>query len=180
MKINIIVVLSILLLQSHISSADPSQNIKYLMNEPVSLFDLGILRLNEQVKGLKLTNGGKLESTVDYEWDRNRIRILVFGPSDMHPKSLMEAKNWCHESFRSIRLTFGVNPDKGIPSYLDKSLLSVYFSHQEYLKGNKPKNIEAELDNITEIVAVFTIEDKDKTTIKCQGPLVSNEILFSD
>ena len=82
-KIMFFLSLSAIILSFHPQSlqAEPSSLVRLLMNENVSLFDAGLLRLEEDLnkdswyKALTGTKG-QPSASVDYEWEKNRIEIL--------------------------------------------------------------------------------------------------------
>ena len=62
------------------AKADPGPVVGWLMKEPASLFDLGMLRLQNRVTStkdfvLKGMSGGGLPPVVIYSFDKNRIEI---------------------------------------------------------------------------------------------------------
>lgn len=81
-KIMFFLCLSALILAFYPQSlrAEPSSLVRLLMNENVSLFDTGLLRLEEDLnkdlwyKAMTGTKGQPFVS-VDYEWEKNRIEI---------------------------------------------------------------------------------------------------------
>ena len=56
--------------------ADPTPSISYLMNEPASLFDLGMYKLEQALNWIYLNNDSELTVVVNYHWVKNRISIL--------------------------------------------------------------------------------------------------------
>ncbi|HRY28961.1 MAG TPA: hypothetical protein P5079_02870 [Elusimicrobiota bacterium] len=151
--------------------AEPSESIKYLMSERMSLFDNGLMRIEEHLYRHLGENWGVL---VNYDWNKNAIFVRVWRddieeaqktkdsptPKDMATRAIGEVKKFCgyNEDGKLI------NPDTG-------GLIGSYFSHRGYVSKQEPKSIVADVNGIVEITAAVQgkkerIEGKTKLTEK--------------
>jgi hypothetical protein len=176
--------------------AEPSSVVKYLMNDSVSLFDLGLFRLESYFDDFgEGQYYEKYNVTVFYDFEKNQILIdvLPFPIGELIKKSLSlnETKKICFDIFSDIRMTLGIdtNTGKGMYSYPKKnnkeenSGLFFHFQHWGFNKGDPPKNLAKELDNMTYITMRVPLKIKkedDPQLLTCKAPLVSNEIFYSD
>jgi len=69
---NIILFLAILLSFAGISHAEQTNTIKYLVNEPLTLLDLGLFRLNRMVN-----EDPYGRANVTFDWENNKIFIHI-------------------------------------------------------------------------------------------------------
>ncbi len=170
-----------LLLIAQLVFGEPTEKISWLMNEPLTLFEWGIFKLEQKLnKHVKHKEMPNLHFSVWYYWDRNRISI--FGSSSHNEqKTEEEAKRLCKEIIYLVKHQFEINLQTGQPyEFFENSTLGVCFAHFGFKAVTRPEGIEKELDNITEIIAqVHTYPDgEDWKTIKCQAPLLGTQIMF--
>ena len=163
--------------------ADPTPSISYLMNEPASLFDLGMFKLNWHLKNTSILFGTKFDSksvTVDaiYTFDQNQITIGFSAGEVM--SNIDAGKEYCQEIIGGIKKTLFVNPHTGIP--FDIGGMNTYkliFSHEGfYEKKDQPKNLYSDLAKITKIFGRVIIEKKESFFF-CISSLLSKEITYS-
>ena len=159
-----VLLFAILFATTTTGNTEPTPAVRYLMNEPVTLFDLGMLRLEQ------LFGSFTVPVHVTYQWKENRIAIDVFLPSNMETKSVQKVR--CKKVITGIKNILMVNAQTGKPFSFSHSLLPELFSHVGFTSTDKPKNVAAELDTITEVsVRVFNV--------MCKSALLSKEILFT-
>ena len=178
------IVLIILFLPSLNLSAEPSSALDYFAKEPASLFDLGMYRLNENLKDVSYHPESverKLIISAHYNSYDRRIRIAAGdGFAKNGARNFDQAKIWCREAIRTIRLKFGIDSDSGTTLNLDKSSnLYIYFTHFDHRDDDKIKAMGRDLDSMTEIVVSIGIAGT-KDYEYCSGPLASKEIYFKD
>jgi hypothetical protein len=158
------------------SQAEPTANMQYLMNEPVSMMDWGLLNIDKSIE----SNGGlkKYGNTItSYDWDKNRILIIV---SSIGASSKEQAKEWCRDIVSFIRGFLGVDEKNGKPVFKNnQSFLYRYFTHEGFKRNAEPKELGKELDNITTIQATIFF-DGSSTPVKCEAPLLGTSIMFED
>jgi hypothetical protein len=178
------IVLIIFFLPSLNLSAASSSAIDYFAKEPASLFDLSMYRLNENLKNVSYypeTVERKLIISAHYNSYDRRIRIVASDDlSQNGPRNFDQAKIWCREAVRAIRLNFGIDSDSGTTLNLDKSSnLYISFTHFDHKDDDKINNMGRDLDSMTEIAVSIGITGT-KEYEHCSGPLASKEIYFKD
>lgn len=183
-----------LLVISGLASAEPTPTVRYLMNEPVSLWDWGMRELGEYFNNLTV-EGVKIGVDSVYHWQPNRIRIMArAGDPALTFKNAAEARTMCKKTLSGLRARLGIDPATGQPfSQTYGSYLSSAFSRRGYRKGNEPKKLSDELDAMTELSASFRygpwakgvdeflqLGNPGLGSVLCKGALLSNEALFPD
>lgn len=167
-----------------LASAEPTPTVRYLMKEPMSLWDKGMIQLRDHLKNDPSSR--LLYVTVEYDWDANRIRI---GAVELGQEALSatEAKPWCKRTLESLRAALWVHwypdPTTGEP-VVTGSMIPKFFWHEGYTtKPRPPDNLADELHSITELSAVYTgiLPDNQGTKIfTCRSPLLSDKVLFEE
>ena len=178
-----------LLVLAKTTGAEPPESIRYLMREPVTLWDWGLyLTKNTMEEDLQFYFSRAYEAyenppsctvTLQYEWEANQLEIFVFvSPLDF---SRYDPRQLCRDSVKRVRTRFGIDPKAGEP-FFGTSLLSTYFDHLGFDKPNKPEATDKTLDAITRIrVAVSKEGGTYYDQVQCKGPLVgTTDIYFSD
>jgi hypothetical protein len=170
--------------------AEPTSSINYLMNEPLSLFDAGMIQLRSYLHdhydriqdGRRLVKGEYLDiitaSIIDpgifYDWDENRIKIstcFIFGKAQFTEQRL---KDFMTFMINDLKSTFMIDPKSGKQLYPS---FATFFQHAGYQKKNEPNNISDELCNITQLEIFTFLEDGTKFTARSK--LRGTEIMFS-
>jgi len=149
------------------SLAEPSPTVQYLMDEPASLFDLGMKSLN-----YSLSEGMKdVDVFAGYSWEENRIEITVYDVEvpDTIPNEKARCAKLVEQVKRHLAVVNGKTPMK-------ISGLGIYFSHTGYKNTKQPKNVATDLDAITTI-RVHVSQAKDVT---CESPLLSTKVMYSE
>ena len=82
------------------------------MNEPVSLLDFGIYKLEKDIKeyqkDLEINYTAPFDASVDYNWDENTIVIqLTYGYEGNPPQKIIRAG--IKKVFQLVKSFFGVN-----------------------------------------------------------------------
>ena len=122
--------------------ADPGPIGDYLMNQKVSIFSFGMLRLNMELQRLQEQLGGGGFMSPHYDWDKNRIKIVgVFEEQAL-------TKEQCKYFIGYIKSRAGINPDTGKLVLGDGSMYASLFSDIGFELKSKPENIDARLDEI--------------------------------
>ena len=193
----VMVIIIFLLGFSQISQGEPTSGIRYLMtetatlkddrsgknlvDEPVTLMDLGIMRLKDELSSGRLcpTIMDSIRPTVIIYYERglNKLKINLsyvqgsFGSAD---KELESVKSRIESFIKGLKsLCFAIRLKTGEPINGQQSDLIKYFSHPY----NKiPENIGAELDKITEIEV--HVSSSLGTTVKCVSALLGKEMSF--
>ena len=165
--------------------AEPGPVRRYLMNEPISLFDLGMLKL--EVRALDWSNGRALEEmvaqygtssplfTVRYDWDENRIYVQghVFEIVD----DTATQKLFCNKLIEFISKWAGVDPQTGevFAGVQGYSQFAGEFSHMGYSNRNEPEDYLSRLDKIF-VIKGFV----GRKPVRCVRALLSNKVYFEE
>ena len=133
--------------------AEPTPTVKEFMNTPVSLFSMGLLRLEIALKS-EMNEG---DAYVSYDWDSNRIKMAFFEllNSDRRAcKNLSEAgcKNECKLIFRRLQRKVCLGNDCKL------NRLPQYFGHRGYSQKG------------------FSAHGSDETAAKSLLPIVDAEV----
>ena len=167
--------------------AEPGPVGRYLMKEPISLFDLGMLKLEmlasnwpnrQAIKEIKAQYGVQPVFIVYYNWDENRI--YVQGHIHDFVGDTAKRKLICGRLIAFISDIAGVDPQRGeiysqLPGY---SLFADEFEHRGYSNQAAPKDYKSRLDKIF-VIRVFVGEVQEKP-ISCIRPLLSNAVYFEE
>ena len=167
-------------------SGEPSKTIQYLMNEPVSMFDWGIYKLEKYFsnridiysKNKKNIDIAFYSAEVEYEWENNRI--VLFSMIDYKGKKLSidKEKAYCKEFINYIKnILYASKKEKW-----RKSLgISSYFTHNTFSKSNKPSQFVNNIENITKIIVyVKHVDEIHANYIKSKSKLLENSIYYRD
>ena len=168
-------------------AAEPTPSVSWLMNEPASLFDIGMMRMRqnnhkwwipelmEEIagSGLKLWKV-QLES-VEYSWDDNEITISVYllGPPKENICSQVLAK-YKNKVIAQTGKTFGTTPEKlrkMLREWAVKEVTS-HFHHVNYTTKRRPKDLDENLLKIIVFVVVLSeAENFGGDTLLCKNKL---------
>jgi hypothetical protein len=164
--------------------AEPTPAIKYLMNEPVTMFDWGMyklaLYLNQDFRDRyqKKISSFAPRITVHYDANSNKIQISAvmlfkkFASED-------EAKTYCTGVITYIRrlLVFKQGSAKSpVPPTAPLTTLGSYFGQYGKHHKNKLENIEKELSKSTELVTM--VMDKFDQPVIGKASLLGSGIEF--
>lgn len=187
MKICLLLV--VLLAPVSISHAEPSPSVLYLMNEPVTLFDWGIIRLYEYLDEytthyLKTNSVQDIYSTVSYDSPRNNIVISLVvtrhaEQSDESPASVKSsAREICKTITQTLRREFLTDRDR----YVRRSSgIYRFFGHIGFKGTDEPVGAFDEIEKITVInVSVYNEKDPGRLILHSESPLMGQEILFGE
>ncbi len=162
----------------HPVQAEPNPSARFLMNEPVSLLDFGIYKLEKDIKGLQkdltIHYTDPFDISVDYKWDENRIVIqLTYGYEGNPPRKTLQVgiKN----VFRLVKSFLGVNPKGEVYHKRGNSKVADYFSHKGYIVKNRPKVLEKEIDKMIEVRVTYSVQNYSRI-FECKNMLVGSSI----
>jgi len=181
------VITFLILANPQIICAEPSETIKYLINEPASLFDLGLYRLNKEL--LKVSIGCTAKDaplvrsiSAEYNWELNRIEInirYIYGAKKL-PQNLKKIITYdINQQKNYLNIDSSTGKPFGQQSYLKK-----YFTHLGYKNKDMPKDLGKKLDHITVfIVKVYGLEaygPEPKEELVGWSPLLDKNIYWSE
>ena len=174
MKIKILVLIVFIFLPI-IVKAEPSNAVKYLMNEPASMWDLGFVRLNQfinrEVAYYFTGMSNSYRGYAKYNEEQNRIFVkIILGTNYGSDEA-------CSQTIKRIREYFG-HYYKPIPDMFkgmkEIAGISKHFTH--YKSESIPKKIRTEIDKMA-FVIVEILPDNPPAA-RCEGLLYSDKTSF--
>jgi len=179
--------------------AEPSPTVRKLMDEPVSLFEYGLYKLEKMLQNIDfsdehyhynnpenrlLSQPQSTYSEVYYEWNRNRIVIRLHAtPENPEKLSALSAKDICKRLTERVRGLFQTHLKNN-----DFYGVYRYFAHQSFTniteqeKINRIKEIEnmvyIKVDVSNKIISPGLI--KYDIMISCESPLMEKDIYYTD
>ena len=186
MKKCIPIVMFLLFMATGISKAEPTPTISYLMNTPVSMLDFGIYRLENfligDVSNLAIPLGSEIKPDIQvaYLYNSNRIQIIFsYGlllERNIKQIEKIDLKTEIAKLIKQIKfMYFFLDFETGKPRQGCCSSIDRFFSHQGYGLKGEPKNLNKELDEITEIYVGFFYGEK---MLSAKSPLIGNKIYW--
>ncbi|TQV80346.1 hypothetical protein [Denitrobaculum tricleocarpae] len=166
--------------------ADPGPVVRWLMNEPASLFDVGIMRINNRLNGIQEALGDQIGYPIAlfswYDWEQNRIFIEGRNQSPQPREDVLlfklNARKACGVFFASVRYNAGMRyVGKNLMLPDDKaSIMANQFGHDGYTTSTEPTDYAARIDRIFVIRFEYTeesgnSESKGRKYI-CEAPLL--------
>jgi hypothetical protein len=161
--------------------AEPSSQVKWLMNEPVTLWDLGLYNTEKTLRQAIDTDGDfnypmGLASgcSVIYDWETNRITLELWVLRRADPDNLAagrnkltikQAKMIAAEVFRDVRSAFTHRND-------GTSTVASGFQHRGFVGRTEPPGIAEEMGRITQIQLLVIGE----ASWEFNGPLLGDKI----
>lgn len=159
-------------------AAGPNVTANYLMNKPVSMLDLGIMRMNMQLQQFP----GLRNDTVKAQYNRHTKRIVIHvidsslesvGPSGATSMEDMAATR-CYHLFYTVRMDLGVGLTGS--TYLSgHSLAADLFLSASESPKNEPKHLLRNIDRLIEIKARVHYRN-ERPPVVCWGPLVGGGV----
>ena len=158
--------------------AEPTPAIKYLMQEPVSMLDWGLQRLENNLyrnSGILTKHDGNLfepEPVIraDYDWDKNRIQIFVKLTLDAKvkktPPRMSAVRSHIEFLVAYLRGTLTMMP------------YDAFFRHKGFRSKESPENLAGELVETTDIL-VSVRDNRQNILSSCKAPLSGQEIFWS-
>lgn len=172
-----------------ICKAEPSPAVKYLMNEPVTLFDWGIIRLYEYLDDyamhyMKTNSVQDTYCTVRYDPSRNMILISLVVTREAQkesesPESVRaDSREICKTITRTLRREFLTDQDRHLRR---ASGIYRFFGHIGSRGKEEPIDAFAEIEKITMIdVSVYSARDPARLILQSESPLMGKQIVFVD
>lgn len=124
-----------------LASADPGAATRYLMNEPASLFDIAMVRLEAGLNKnlINFVTSYRVPALLDYDpiatvtvsYDFDSDAILASIDFIAGIDSFKLAEKGCRETLQSARLLVALLPN--------------YFHHYGYIESGRPKDINEEV-----------------------------------
>lgn len=160
---------------------EPSRTFRYLMDEPLTLFEWGLFKLEKYTDQIKFKELDLISnhSNIRYDWDKNRLEIEFIVYPKYKNLSKMPAKEICKKAISHVRESFGTQHKSDT-----RALLSVsrFFEHTGFTNKTRPKNLMEEVENSAKVQIKVYGNKTDKPPYKniasCEGSLMGKEILF--
>src|SRR3972149_9288044 len=175
MMIRILIVILIFMCSSYKPVlAEPTPSMSYLMNEPASLFDLGMFKLNKHLKDGWSDDVTVPQAVYDFHEDRILIGFMPF----KEIFKIDKGKEYCRDIIGRIKILLLVDFRTGETHFPNgMTLKDIFFSHEGFHeKKNEPKNLGSDLAKIIDVGVSVPIE-KGKM-LPCRSPLLSKEIMY--
>lgn len=179
---NVVVVIALVAptsLWSTPALAEPTPTVKYLTNEPASLMDIGLVRLDAEVKEWMGNvrhryKGNPASASADYGPGENRIVITVGYPLPEERSLPADVPKACAYQLDLIRK---VARFSSLPSF---------FLHRDGAPANAPSGTKEEIEKIMRIDVVFLYDffssgsdGAFKHKYKCSGSLTGRDVAVS-
>jgi hypothetical protein len=159
------------------------------MNEPVTLFDWGIVRLYEYLDEytthyLKTNSVQDIYSTVSYDASPNNIIISVVitrrtEQANESPDSVrLSSRQICKTITRTLRREFLTDRDRHVRR---SSGIYRFFGHIGLKGKDEPIGSFEEIENITVInVSVYSDKDPGRLIVHSESALMGKKIVFGE
>ena len=180
---------AVLLGLASMSHAEPSPSVRYLMKEPVSLFDWGIVRLYEYLDEytthyLKTSSVQDIYSTVSYDSSKNNIIISVVvtrqaEQANESPDAVRSSsRKICKTVIQTLRREFLTDSDRHVRR---SSGMYRFFGHIGFKGKDEPIGSFEEIEKITVInVSVYSHMDPGRLILYSESPLMGKAIVFGE
>lgn len=161
---------------SGVAHAQSGDAIKYLMNEPYTLFEIGMSRIKEDLNTITLPHENtKITAKVDYYTNKESITIWLMqlaadNNEIKQAESVGEAMDKCRRMIKVVKNKYNIKTPAG-----EISMLCSNFEHH-YVQSNRPSDLCEKLHSIVDVNA--SIVTKKGERIRCESKLLGSEIYF--
>ena len=136
------------LANANATRAEPGQVVNWMMNEPASLFDVGMLRLDRKLDRNfeKSDRQREVTSSVHYNWEDNRIIINanIFWLQKPKEDQMTKFKDDCKSMIGDLRQVGGINRKTGGYN-VTPSVYSMNFQHFGYQPTRASEDLQIRL-----------------------------------
>jgi hypothetical protein len=163
------------LIVAGLGTAEPNNTMRYLMNEPVHLLDLGIFQLETYLNSKNVDNFLK----VDFDSDDEKLVIIFAYPQTAAWANTKNAENKFRSSKWQVQEHLGIDPltckfnkrpQKERPVYGN---LNLFFRHQSNTQ-DQPDISGYEMYFRTKIRGIF--QQKDGGILQCKADLLGTNV----
>jgi len=170
---NLLPALLIMLIPS-IVQAEPSKTPRFLMDEPMSLWDWGFYQLRKRVDRLEGKKIGEALFTfgaATYDWDKNRIIIEGVFSGESTQKSCVNTIN----KFKGTLASTYSSPERLLVNA--ERLFTSMFSHAGgYQSTKRPDDFGKQLIKIVLFEIYIHDIKKENSSISCTGTYLSDNV----
>ncbi|MFO1243664.1 MAG: hypothetical protein U1E71_00570 [Ramlibacter sp.] len=136
--------------------SEPGRVERWLMGEPMSLFDWGIYKIDKKIselKSLKTNQAGKFFfGSANYDWNANRLRLKVNFVGKGTDAECVDSIKWAKGAL--LNYTWSEKEQVGVA----KDVLAGYFAHEGgYQATNQPADVGEQLVRITVLEATVFV-----------------------
>lgn len=173
------------------TTADTPPNITWLMKEPVSLFDLGMIRFNDDVERAARSGDFNVanqhppqRAIAGYYYLVGRLGVELIYAFDRGALTPEQARKVCSDAIARSRTFFGRTREGQRTGPLRMSNYFGYFKHYDYEAPDHPKDLDVSLEAVTDLwVEVRVLLDSDPIStsyelVACKGQLMKPEVSF--
>lgn len=169
--------------------SEPSKTFSYLMNDPVTMLDFGMHKIEKELTDMhpinptdlvhSILNNGKIVD-VNYSWETNKLNLKYIFYLKKEALKKKAAVDYCKLATNEIRGYFGANYEGEFARELREiGSISKYFRHSGFSSKNTPDNFMDEIENSTIISISIRSNPQNKTPFEsqaeCESPLLSND-----
>jgi hypothetical protein len=168
-------------------------SVDLIVNEPATLRDLGIARLEEslmefsrtyvEAKGTSIARRVSLGASAAYIARDKTISVIASLVVDDAQRS---GKEICRDVLSGLRSTLGVNPDTGAPQAgggpnlpAKHTYIGGYFSHVDDTQ-QRIATVDAVLSKIVSLQVAVIMRSPELKVANCKGALLSTESVVMD
>ena len=155
---------------------EPDSTIKYLINEPVTMLDWGLHRLNNILEKRELS-AFDAAMAMNYDWETNRFKVIV--AAAFKATTEPTAKSLCKNAIGEIKQSFFVDHETGKPMVAGFSNMGSFFSHSGFKTGETPVDVGRKLERITFVEVHVPLSQKGQKLV-CRSDLLSTEVFFGE
>lgn len=161
------------------SYAEPTPSVQWLMNEPVTLWDWGVVRLEQHLmKQIHEWSDGEADVVVVNDTKEGRLIIGIWPVTGVSAKDEAEAREMCKKAIGFVRLTVGVSK-----RFLgNDSIIASFFRHRGFRGSNEPTDLQSQIATMIEIDVKWRYPHPyPDQEVRCKAPLVySQPGVFAD
>ena len=170
--------------------AEPGPIVSWLMGEPASLFDIGMLRLEMELSTWGENDVANAEGiyglsghySAKYDWAQNRIIIDGLFLPDLKPQvplNTQTVRPICKRILTTLALHVNVDPEGALFPNNEGSALAVLFAHNGYRTRNQPPGYLRRLDKIFVLQAKVPFDPEGNYQF-CKRSLLSSQVLYEE
>ncbi len=158
-------VASLFFLPPAASLAGPDEVTQWLMQDPLTMLDYGIYKINIDLRDGWYPIGGNAV----FQWDDNRVVISRMVDAGTQPS----VETLCSKWVEKIRSRGGLNADTGVP-YGGWSHFAQMFAHEGFEKLDAPKDLYKNIDKILSLNCwgIYTDDDGKSGYLTITSPLL--------
>lgn len=161
--------------------AEPSPAVRYLMSKPASLFDLGMLNLQDRIRRVVadadppfMFAGKYAEVTATYDYSLNRITVgVAYSGKVAQLPAVNEVESTCTRQL--IRLRSILVPPNTVPG-IGRSFMHADLNYEE---ADRPPDVSAQLDKITRVwiwIMLWDAKPEHLFSLSCEGSITGAEV----